>query len=61
VRKAQDAPYEILSTLPSFQIEHGLVEPLQEFASFDSEVLVLVSCHLSRIRRRLDKSRQLAR
>src|SRR3984893_13201243 len=61
VREAQEMAYEILPTFSSFQIEHGLVESLQKFTSFDSEVFVLVFRHLSPIRRRLDQPRQLAR
>jgi hypothetical protein len=45
VCEAQETPYEILPTFPSLQIEYRLVESLQEFPSFDTEVLVLVFRH----------------
>src|ERR1700722_4638125 len=61
VREAQQTPNETLPASPAPGLEHRRVESFQQFASFDSEVLVLVFNHSSRRDSRLDQPHQVAR
>ena len=54
VGEPQQASDGILSAFASFEFEHHSAEPLQKFAGLDTEVLVWVCQHASRIRGGLD-------
>ena len=61
MRKAQDTPNKILVAAAPLEFKHTLVKPLQELASLDTKILVLVLRHLLCSRSRLNESGQFAR